>query len=404
MTERDDREETGTTEYRDVPDEDLPEFQRQLAYAFRPTEAFEGYESADEIPNSLRIGAPRGLYVEDEIVSTVKHFWFDFRVRGELHSVGGIGVVSTPPTHRRKGYTRELLAASLREYRERDVHFSALWPFSFSFYRRLGWGKCTEGAVIRCPPDALSFVDGGNDAGGSFTTLDADRWEELAAVHEAGSDHALYMDRSEEWWRKQMFPGPYVAGWEVDDELRGYLIYSIKNDSDRGERVLSIKELVGCDHEATIELYRFCRDHDSQVDSVVIHGQHETMLHELASDPSAIEIEAKPGAMFRVVDVENALSALSTPTGADGSVVLGVEDPIAPWNNGSFSLSANGCETTTEEPDVRLGIQTLSKLAVGSLSVQRAELVDDMSIENEGARRMLDRLFPPEETYLREHF
>lgn len=398
-------------DYRVVSDADINEFRRLVNYAFRPTEAFEPIESIDDLPDPATLAVNRGLYDGDEIVSTVAHHWFTLRIRGEWHGVAGVSAVSTPPKHRRKGLVRQLLSASLHEYRERGTHFAALWPFEYAFYRKLGWGTCSEGAVTTCSPDALAFVDSVDvPIGGAFVDLDADRWEELDRIYEACNDHALAMQRTEEWWRKRVFQGwkrdPYVAGWERDGELRGYLVYAIEEGDD--EREMTVWELGYRDREAYLELVRFCRYHDSQIGEVTIHGPRDTILHDLVSDPRAVEIELHPGGMIRVVDVEGALSALSYPVDESRSLVLDVNDDLAEWNDGRFRLAVEDghatCEMTTDDPEVSIGIATLSQIVVGYLSVERARLVGDFDVMSETGEKTLAAMFPEEETYLREGF
>jgi predicted acetyltransferase len=397
-------------EYRFVSDADINEFHRLLSYAFRPTEAFEPIESINEIPDPSTVADNRGLYAGDELVSTIAHHWFTLRLRGEWHAVSGVAAVSTPPKHRRKGFIQRLLSASLHEYRERGDDFAALWPFEYSFYRKFGWGTCSDSAVSTCEPDALGFVDSVEPpSDGEFVDLSPDQWEELARVYDACNDHALAMQRTEEWWRKRVFQGrnnPYITGWERDGELRGYLVYAIEEGDDGRE--MTVSELVFFDHEAYLELVRFCRYHDSQVSEVAIHGPVDTTLHDIATDPRGINIEIRPGGMIRVVDVESALSALSYPTDESLSVVLDVDDDLAEWNDGRFRLTVeygdSTCEPTTDDPDMTVGIATLSQIVVGYLPVERAILVGDLDVVSERGGETLSALFPEDDTYLRERF
>lgn len=396
-------------DYRPVSGTDN-EFYRLINYAFWPTEAFEPIGSLDDVPAPATVGEGRGLYDGNELVSTVAHLWVDLRIRGEYHDVAGVSAVSTPPKHRRKGFIRRLLSESLREYRERDHYFAALWPFEYSFYQKFGWGLCSEDVSITCSPEILAFVDSVDAPPGSaFVDLDADRFEELGQVYEACNDHGLSMQRTEEWWRKRVFKGwkrdPYVSGWERDGELRGYLVYDIKDESEEDGRTMQIWDVGYLDHEAYTELLRFCRYHDSQVERVSIRDASDTALYDLVDDPRAVDIEINPGPMMRVVDVEGALSQLSYP--ANGSVVLDVNDALAEWNDDRFRLTVeNGtpsCTPTTEEADAIMGIATLSQIAVGYLPVERAIQVGDLSASESGAET-LSALFPELETYLREGF
>ncbi len=411
------------TEYRPVPEADRDEFRRLLTYAFRPTERYDPDEH-DEVPEPAQPGDPRGVYEGDELLCTGRHHWFTLDVRGEPHAVGGVSAVSTPPQNRRRGLVRQLLAESLSEYREREHWFSALWPFEFAFYRKYGWAMTSKYAETTFDPDALSFLDavevrstdgaGGDDdtaAGGRFRELSADDWAALEDVYRAANDRGLTMHRTEEWWRKRVFAwwddDPYVYGWERDGDLRGYLVYGIDEEGGDGRR-MDVREACAVDHGARLELLRFCRYHDSQVERVRLYGPVDTTLQDLAADPRAVEVEVKPGPMSRLVDVERALEALSYPGGADGTVTLAVADGLADWNDDTFELRVEGgratCERTDAAPEVRTDVGTLSQVAVGYRSVTDARLYGDLTAEGDGAAGTLAALFPPEETFLREGF
>ncbi|MFC6836107.1 GNAT family N-acetyltransferase [Halomarina ordinaria] len=403
-------------DYRPVPEADVEEFRRLVTYAFRPTERPDPLDSEDDLPAPARIGARRGIYEGEELLCTGRHYWFTHRIRGERHAVGGVSAVSTPPKNRRRGLVRRLLAESLAEYRERDHDVASLWPFEYEFYRTFGWATASRTGEARFAPDALDFLDA-LDAAGRFVDLDADRWADCEAVYRAATDHALSMYRTEEWWRKRVFAGweddPYVAGWERDGDLRGYLVYDI-DDGDDG-RVMTVSEWWGVDTEARLELLRFCRYHDSQVGRVTLHGPVDPTLQDLVRDPEAVTVEVNPGAMVRLVDVERALSALAYPTDAEVTVRLAVEDPLAEWNRGRFHLDVRDgratCERVTagadaaagEGADATLSVGALSQLAVGYRSA--GDLARHGRLDaDESTVAALETALPREETFLAERF
>ena len=133
--------------------------------------------------------------------------------------------------------------------------------------------------------------------------------------------------------------------------------------------------------------------------------------------------------MARMVDVSRALSALSYPADIEADLTIAVADDTAGWNDGRFRLSiADGtgtCEPTDDGPeggsgvdvdvgtsadsgsgsvDLTTSIATLSQVAVGYLSVERAERVGDFEIASTDARNTLAAAFPPGEPFLREGF
>ncbi|MFC4357248.1 enhanced intracellular survival protein Eis [Halobium salinum] len=410
-------------EYRPIPDDHRDAFGRLLRYAFRPQAGPPDEEDEEDRPEHPDIYHPRALYDvdsgapdddldADDMVVVCAYYDFSLRVRGEFHRVGGVSAVASPPEIRRQGHVGRLLRELHEELREEGVALAALWPFKYSFYRRYGYATATEYAHAEIAPDELSAVVA--DPAGRFRRVDPDDWADLAAVYEAWGPDSLAMDRTEGYWRHRVLTGwqedPYVYLWEDDDgEPRAYAVYRVQDGDDDG-RTLQVWEFAHADDEGRRQLYRFLRDHDSQVETVTFAGPTETYLLETLEDPRAAELEFRPGPMVRVVDLEAAVADLSFPADAEGSVVLAVDDDHLPWNDGRFELSVAGgggtCEPTDAEADVELDVGALSQLVAGFLSVDRLETYGDLTVVSETGAETLAAMFPPEEPapFLREGF
>lgn len=408
-------------DYREVPDSHRTAYREILHYAFS---ADSGPELDDEErtqpdtlhrrglydrPASDRVAADDSLSADD--LRTVCG-WFDFtaRVRGGRHRLAGVTAVASPPESRRQGLVSTMFDGLLEELRDDGVHFSVLYPFEFSFYRRFGWALANHYERTTVPPDELSSVAA--DPAGRFRRLAPDDWAEMADVLAAAADHPLAVERTEGWWRHRTFRGwetdPYVYGWERDGTLRGYVVYTVQSDGD--ETTLAASELVAADREALTQLYRFLRDHDSQVDSVRLSTPVGSDLLETLEDPRAAEVTRRPGAMVRLVDVGAALESLSYPADANAGVVLDVTDDRCGWNDRTLALTvADGratCRTTDATPDVALDVGSLSQLVVGTLSASTLAAYGDLTPNDPDATATLDSLFPETDPapYVREFF
>ena len=417
------------SEYRPVPDADVPEFQRILSYAFSPAEEHEPTDSLEELPPRATLGDRRAIYEGSEIRCTAVHHWFRLRVRGELEEVPGLSAVATPPEYRRQGLVGRLLAQSLSEYREHGAGFCALWPFSHPFYRQFGWGLCSRYGRVTCKPEALAGIGPGKEGESNgrehrFRRCSPEEWAALDRVYSATDDRDLTMDRTEAWWRKRVFTGwdtdPYATGVERDGRLVGYLVYDIEESENGDGRRMVVREVGHVDIEACRAVLEFCRNHDSQIEEIELRGPAETSLQDLARDPGEIAVEIEAGPMIRIVDLARALSGLSYPAGIEVDLALEVADGVADWNDGRFRLSiadgSGGCEPivggtdaltdagSDDDADLVTSITTLSQVAVGYLSVDRAETVGDFEVSSAEARETLEAAFPPRETFLREFF
>jgi predicted acetyltransferase len=387
-------------EYRPLTAEDDAAYRDAVNYAFRPTDP-----DPDEEPFSL--GERRGMVVDGEVRSVCRHVFFTASVRGDWHALAGLSGVATPPEHRRQGLVAEMLGASLREYRDREVEFSALWPFDRDFYGRYGWATASTAATLSCPPSALPrSLAPGDEVDHRARRVEADAWERLDRVHSVHADrYGLSLDRREAWWRERVFEtwdGPArVVALTREDAPVAYCSYTVEDDDGRH---LQVREAAWTDRSALGGLCRYLGDHDSQVERVRLPGAEGGDLRFLLDrvDGEA-EYDLSRGPMVRVVDVPTALESLPYPEGVTADLTLGVTDPVLDANDGSFRLSvADGradVERTDADPSTTLDVGTLSQAVVGYRPV------GDLPVEAE--ETVCDRLaavFPSRDLYLREFF
>ncbi|GAB3031343.1 GNAT family N-acetyltransferase [Natronobiforma cellulositropha] len=400
--------------YRELPEERFDAFYEYVRYAFLPERGIPEYDpEEDEHPE---ISARRALYeagapADADPLCLCAHLWFDTRVRGETHPSAGLSAVASPPEHRRGGHVRQLLEASLEEYRERGLHFATLWPFRYRFYAQYGWEYADDRVRVECPPEALAFATDAIGERGTFRRLEADEFAALAPVYEAHTEgYGLALERDETWWRYRVFEhwrdDPFVYGWERDGEIRAYVVCTF--DGELGERTMTVSDHAFVDHESHLAALSFCHRHDSQVETVTFETPSDSSLLDVVPDPDELERTLTAGPMVRLVDVSEALEALSYPAGETERVTIAVEDPLAAWNDGTFTLAVTDgeatCRPSSEPPEVTLDVGTLSQLAVGARRVETLERTERLSSTDAAGVETLGRLFPPEPVYLREFF
>lgn len=399
-------------EYRPLPEARNEEFGELLTYAFRPQAGPGGTPDEDELPPDM--GEKRGTFEGDDLLAVCRHYFWDGRVRGESVGLAGLTAVASPPESRRRGVVGEMLVESLREYRDRDYSFAALWPFKRSFYARYGWATANEYAKLDATVDALSFAE--SYAEGEFRPADRDDWERLDRVYRAHADrYSLTVNRTREWWRGRVFQSygtdPYVYLYERDGDPAGYLVYVVDDDDGRTFRVY---EAGFVDFDAFLNLVRFTYYHDSQVEDVDWYGAADGELRDLldlVDDPGDLEYEVHLGPMIRLVDVERALEAIPYPGSVDRRVVIDVTDEHAEWNDGRFVLDVSGgsadcrrVDSSAADPDVSVDVGTLSQLAVGYRSVDALSRVGSLAVADEETATDLAAAFPTADSFLRDGF
>ena len=395
------------SEFRPVPATDREACQRILQYAFAPGRGPVTPDPDGDWPPSLF--DQRGLYDGDSLRAVCKLYFLETTVRGAATTVGGLGAVATPPEHRGQGYASDLCRHALREYREADVGFVTLWPFSTPFYRRLGWGTANTYRRFDLPPSALPD----HDTAGRLVRLDADDWERLRRVESAVADGtALSLRRSEAWWRERTLADwdddgvPYCYGYERDGALRGYVVYTIADDTDH---TLSVTNLASADEDARRALLSFLGRHGAQVERVTLQLPPDAGLLHRVDDPGAVDCAVEAGPMVRLTDVGH-LERLDWPA-CDLTCTLSVIDPLLDRNDGRFRLSVSGGSATVDPlpaadstADVAVDIATLSQLAVGTHGADAAERLAGLETPGESAHQPLEDVFRPASVYLDEFF
>lgn len=413
----------GDLDYRPFPEERGDEFSAFMRYAFSPEEGPYDPEADDDDREYL--AEFRGLFDGEEPVAVCGHHDFSLRIRGRDRDAAGLSAVASPPEHRRQGHIERLLRESLTEYRDDSVRFSVLWPFEHPFYRRYGWATVNRYRWVKTPPEQLAFAAEASDEGdgaGEFRRLDEDDYDAAADLLAATAErYDFTLARTEPWWREYTLRGwktdPYVYGFERDGDLRALLSYTFEERDDGDGRAMVVSDAAVADPAAWDPVFRFCRDHDSQVERVRLRLPADVSLLDRVDDPREVTEEVRAGPMFRLVDVPAALTALDPDPGLETAFTLAVDDPLVDWHERPVRVAVADGAVDAErvdpagsgsvDADVSAGIGALSQLYAGYRGVDDLRTHAALDLSNdavEGLAADLAALFPPRRTFLREGF
>jgi predicted acetyltransferase len=396
--------------YRTFPDDQDELFYEYMQYGFSPEDGPAEYDAADR---RYPVGDRRGLYrsherAEDPL-SVCRHYWLDATVRGSVHPIAGLTSVITPPEHRRDGYVTELLEEVLREYRERDRHFTVLWPFDYGFYRSFGWETVSNKRVYSGDLDALAFA-AAEAPPGRYRRLSTDDFASVEPVYDAfSSDYSFTLVRDAEWWRTRVCRArdtePFVYVWEREGDPEAYLVYTFEDDADG--RTLSVREVGYTGVDGLLAALAFCYNHDSQAERFELTVPDDTVVQDLLTQPNELDCALHTRPMARLVDVTAALEGMRYPL-VDESVTVAVADDLAPWNDDTFELSVvdgdGTCQPTDEPSAVELDVATLTQLVTGYRTAGELARADRIEATDPTAVRALDRLFPATTTFFNDGF
>lgn len=402
--------------YKRIPEEKREEFQEMLHYAFRPHKEEVDYHDDEEFWS--RIGDPRGIFDDEDLLAVSSIHSLETLVRGEWLPMVGVSAVATSPENRHEGYIKTMLTEMLVELRDQEVVLSALWPFSYPFYDKLGWRYCDRYTTYEVDPEVLEFA--AKNSTGSFRQVSKGDYEDIVPTYRKfARKFNLALKRSPVWWKyqrlRQWDKTIYCYLWEKDDEVKGYVLYSVEKGS-KGEwkKELKVDELVYETEESFFQLLRFLYNHGSQMNRITLPSPLPNGLSflDLVDDPGEVEAKEKPGVMVRCVDVEKALEALPFPEELKGKLIMSVEDPLLEENNGSYLLNFNGdsppaiskLKRGDAKPDLYLEIGSLTRLYTGYLSPTEAITAGNITLENEDKLPLLESVFPKRRTYFPDGF
>jgi len=400
------------SEFLPIPNDHRMEYQRILGYAFSPADGPVVQKDVDDWPSSLFDA--RGVYrtghgEEKPPVSVCKLYSLDAWIRGEYRQIGGLGGVATPPEHRQQGYARELCRGAVTEYRDNDVSLVTLWPFETGFYRTLGWETANRIVTYSMAPDALpsAAVDG------RFVPLSQTDWEDLRTVEvAAGTDVALSVRRSQQWWEERTLANwdgggrPYCYGYKRHGELSGYLVFTVE-ETESGES-LSVQHIAYTDEQAFEALLTFLGRHGAQIETVSLSLPPAVDLFARVPRPDAISASVHSGPMVRLTTL-SPLASLDW-TGVELPLTMSVSDPLLDSLDGQFVVKSDGGKITVsaredplEEPDFDVPIGTLSQLYLGAADMETALRVGGADCK-ESLVEPLSTVFTPAFVWLQEFF
>ncbi|PSP75741.1 hypothetical protein BRC81_15305 [Halobacteriales archaeon QS_1_68_20] len=394
-------------EYELISDEYDEVVRDYVQYSFWPEEGAQ-VDGWTLPPPHDELGEQWGLFRDGELLSINTRYFVDARIRGDWHPIDATSTIVTPPEHRRQGAIARMAPDHYQRCREEGLHFSFGWAFDHGFYHQFGYGKTDQMFRYTCSPGALlSAVE---DPDGRFRRVGPDAWADLDAVYrEYVDDLALPVDRTEEWWRTQIFAPTgttrHACVWERDGEPRGYVVYEVRKSSGR---VIDVQDMGYVDHEAFRHLVRYLGQHDAQIGEVRLILPEDRRLLDVVDSPESLDCSIKLGPVFRVLNVAAGLESLSYPRHLDGTVTVAVSDSLAFWNDDTFALSFDGgtatCEPTDREADVSVDVKPLSELVVGYRSVEELERTGGLTVHDDDGAALLAAAFPPQTSFVYDDF
>lgn len=396
---------------RQLNEGDLEQFNALLRYAFQvtTTEMVKTGWSEEEIKREklpmLTEGYVLGWFHGDQLASQIVIYPMEVNVEGEILKMGGITGVTTYPEYAGRGLAHRLMSECLKHMRKERQLISFLCPYSFPFYRKMGWEIVSDKLTFSLRDTQLPRRQ---EVPGMVERVDLES-EDLKNVHEyfAVQRHGCMLRNELAWheyWR-----------WDNDDMIAaiyysekhkplGYLVYYIEDE------IFHVKEMVYLNLEARHGLWNYISAHFSMITEVRGANYSGEPLAFLFDD-SEIEETISPYVMARIVDVREFLLAYNWQnTPEDLRIFFQVTDPLAEWNNGTFLLYWQDEKTYCEKVDsdeavnaIRLDVGTLTAMLMGYKRPTYLYRNDRLDMEYYWVR-ILEQLIHHDKPYFSDYF
>ena len=298
-----------------------------------------------------------------------------------LQPVLMISEVTVSPTHRRQGLLRTLLSGDLREAAERGLPLAVLTASEGSIYGRFGFGPAVFRHTVEVDTGPRFELRDLDDEGSLELIEPAEAWPAVSSVFTRFHERTRGSVGRPGFYRA-ILTGTFDFESGEDRLLRtvihrdaggrpdGYVAYRPGARID-GRRRIKVSDLVALSPTAHLRLWRLLADIDLSDSVEWDRAAVDDPLPWALVDPYRVRVTRHNDALWvRLLHVPAALEA--RPWGRDGSVVLGVDDPLG-HAEGRFRVRTEGGQaevTRTRDPaDLHLDAAALGALYLGGVGV-----------------------------------
>lgn len=366
----------------------------------------------------------RVLRLRGRIVSCLTIVETDCWLGEGVARIAGIAGVATRQTERSKGYAGLLLTETLSTLRERGFALSALFPFSYDYYRKFGYELA--GVAHRCQIRPAQLPHDREAARVRSTqTTDIPYLERLYDA--AAQQQTLRAIRDTKRWNYILDHVKQRVVYAPErNAVAGYLLYEYRPGvveriapPKRVPPTLRLLEMVA----ETPEARRGLLGHLAQ-QSHVGHIEYEATETELERNGflsaeggnnanASGNVEIQPSLMVRVIHLQAVLNTLTTAWPFEGTLGIILHDPLHA-EGGEAAVLAGGATSTPILPDAARSlpdhlegdVRVWAPVLVGHLRGEDACLQGLLHASTPHAAALAGQLFPQRTPYLppTDHF
>jgi len=370
--------------------------------------AFEDHDLDSWVNSYEWLADNRGLeYVvvveaDGEIVSSLLCTPGEAMFRDDVVALSAVGGVATLPEHRKKGYAGMMMREAVRILHRNGWHTSALWPFSYNYYRKFGWEVGSEHRMYAVPSEVargLAAPDGVRPA------TESDLPEMSRVADRFARRYNCVTVHDDLWWNcilathRFRFDGdsnpktshcPWVH--ESDGKIDGYAIFEVRGE---GEQTSVEATEIAADtaHARRAILSRLA---ETGAQTLTFYAPLDDGFRQELPDPDLVKTEMHSGFQFRVVNPPAALELRTADPGVKGRIGFQVSDPVLGGFEFDVEVGDGRISRAKSSASKRLSmdVQTFSQLYCGYVRPARAAELGRLAATSAGAVEFAERLFP----------
>ncbi len=344
----------------------------------------------------------RVLLEDGEIISCLTIMETRMWIGAAAAQVGGVAGVATRPSHRRNGYAGRLLEQTLRTLREQRCPFSALFPFSYDYYRRFGWEHAGTQLRVSTAPNLLpAFADSRHVR----PALPSDLAEMQQIYDQTSRERTGSCLRDRKRWT-YLFEYAKRKVVYRRKKAEGYLLFDLQQGVE-GRQTLKLLEMKTLSEAAQRGLigYLAGRSEAEEIEYITdMTGLQESGLLQPGREAmGGLYTEAMPGVMFRIVDPQVALQTLAPNfAGFRGAVTLVIHDSLmqsAPTmttieGDGKATHIRAGGESANPRHRIEGDVRAWSQVFFGYHSLEDSLAMRRLRAYSEATAALAAALFP----------
>jgi len=335
---------------------------------------------------------------------------YTIRMNGHNVQMGGIGGVVTKPEARGKGYVRRIMRPVFDEMREMGQVYSALYPFSFPYYRNFGYEMCYPRQYVTVNMDQLSKFPYPNNITPHEPNDAIEPYMQIYNAFIANRNMAVVRDEAA--WKRMLKRDPYLKreftflNRDANGTPNAYVLYGVNKSNDTN--YLNIRELCWTEPAGLHAMLGFFGKLSAEFRGIQWNVPDGLNLQAILPDPYSVTWENKAIVMNRIVDVPAVLAMQPAPIG-NGVLTIGVTDAFIPentglyrieWERGRLSVSKNAESFATA--DMETNVTALAQLTTGYISAAEVRYRNDTVVRDKVVELAL--LFPKKDLYMLEGF